>query len=130
MSKTLSVDELLAGLPDAASLTEELELPSGGTIVVRALSSSAHRQMMRKATLKSADFDVEVFERLLLVYGILQPQLTRKQAQALQQKQMAAVQHILAAIRRLSGLDEFGNITKVAVDEAEQSFREEPSEIL
>lgn len=123
MSKVLSVEELLQALPNAVDLTEQVELRGGGVIVVQALSSSAHRRMMRKATVKNGDFNIELFEKSLLVYGIVQPQLTPKQAEALQRKQMGDVQLILTAIRKLSGLDEFGNITKSTVEQAEKSFR-------
>ena len=125
MSETriATVDELLA-LPDADTVTEEVELAPGVRIVAGALSLLEHTRM-RKECGQGDTWDQERWETLMLVHGIKAPELTFQQAEQLKKKCVATIDHLYTVILRLSGITPRGEIAEKAVQEAEASFRDE-----
>jgi len=123
MSETriATVDELLA-LPDADTVTEEVELAPGVRAIVGALSLLEHTRM-RKECGQGDTFDQERWETLMLKHGIKEPALTFEQAEQLKKKCMATIDHLYGVILRLSGITPRGEIAEQAVEEAEASFR-------
>jgi len=131
--RILSIEELLA-VPDADQITELLDLPGIGQVRIKAFSKATHSRMLREATRPpdkkadgtldpGGDIDDEAMERLALVYGLAEPIITLDQAEQLRQKTWGAVQVLLNRIWMLSGMNRFGQITQVAVDDAEKRFR-------
>jgi hypothetical protein len=120
--KIATVDDLLA-LPDADTVTKEIELAPGIRVVVGALSLLEHTRM-RKECGQGDAWDQERWETLMLVHGIKQPSLTFEQAEQLKKKCMATIDRLYMVILRLSGITLRGEISEKAVEEAEASFRE------
>ena len=123
MSKKLSIQDLLA-IPDASDETLDVEIPGYGTITIQALSLSKHREM-REESFKGDKFDEARWYTLLLKHGIVEPELSFDDAAAMAKKRVGLVDDILASILQISGLTRAGNISKEAVDESEESFRQE-----
>lgn len=122
-ARILSLAELLA-VPDAASITEVVDLPDLGAVRIRAFSKATHTAMLREATGKDGKVEEERLEALALVNGVAEPALTEADAEALRQKRWGAVQVILNRIWQLSGMNRFGQVTGAAIDTAEAAFRE------
>lgn len=117
-----TVDELLA-LPDADTITEEVELAPGVRVVAGALSLLEHTRMRRECS-QGDTWDQERWETLMLMHGIREPQLTFEQAEQLKKKCVATLDRLYGVILRLSGITLRGEIAEKAVQEAEASFRE------
>jgi hypothetical protein len=122
MSKKLSVQDLMA-IPDATDELLDIEVPGYGEITVRAISLAEHRQM-REEAFKGDSFDEGRWYTLLLQFGVVEPELTFDQAASMAKKRVGLVDDILAAILRISGLTRAGTVSKEAVDESEESFRQ------
>lgn len=115
-----TVDELLA-LPDADTVTEEMELAPGVRIVVGALSLLEHTRM-RKECNQGDTFDQERWETLMLTRGIKEPTLTFEQAEQLKKKCVATIDEVYRVALRLSGITPRGEIAEKAVQDAEATF--------
>lgn len=118
-SKALSIDDLL-GLPDSSEETSEVEIPGLGRVTVRAFSKAHHTQMIRKATVKG-EIDQERLEVFALSIGM---GISEEQAEALRRKRWGVVQVILSEIWRISGMNAVAQVAQVALDDAEQAFRD------
>jgi hypothetical protein len=121
-SHILSLTELMAA-PDASAITEVVELADMGAVRIRAFSKATHTRMLREAAGRDGAVDQDRMEALALVYGVADPALTEADAEMLRQKRWGAVQTLLNRIWGLSGMNRFGQVTEVAVEEAEKSFR-------
>lgn len=123
MNKKLSIEELLA-IPDASDETLDIEIPGYGEVTIQAISLARHREM-REESFKGDKFNEARWYTLLLKHGIVEPELSFDEAAAMANKRVGLVDDILASILRISGLTRTGNISKEAVDESEESFRQE-----
>ena len=126
MSKKLSIQDLLA-IPDASDETLDVEIPEVGTITVRAISLREHREM-RSECFQGDRFDEKRWYALMLHNCLLDPTLTYDESMQLINKQVGVMNLIISSILDVSGLTETGRISKKAVDESEESFREESDE--
>lgn len=121
--KTAATVNDLLSLPDADTVTEEVELAPGVRVVVGALSLLEHTRM-RKECGQGDKWDQERWETLMLLHGIKEPQLTFEQAEQLKKKCVAIIDRVYGVILRLSGITPRGEIAEEAVQEAEASFRQ------
>jgi len=124
MSKTLSLEELLAA-PAARSITKRVEIPEwGGSMVLCALSEAKRQQFLRDAANAEKDeTNLDMFEVSLLANCIVEPEMSLEAARQLQEKATGVVRYLLSEIYDLSGLTRLGSISKRAVEQAEKSFR-------
>jgi hypothetical protein len=111
----LSAEELFA----APDITEEyVEIPEWkGGVMVRAITKGQH-QTARKRSMRKNDVDPDLFEINLLEVGLSAPKLSRDEIAKLKEKKAGAVERIIAAILRISGLNE------EAAAEADKAFRD------
>lgn len=86
-------------------------------VKVKGLSKADQIRARKQSTVRGK-LDETKLEGLVFVYGMVSPQITPDKLDALYEKQSGVVDRLLAAIMRLSGMDEFAN------DEAEADFRE------
>jgi hypothetical protein len=121
-TRIATVDELLS-LPDADTVTENVDLAPGVQVVVGALSLLEHTRMRKECQQKDV-WDQERWETLMLVHGIKAPALTFEQAEQLKKKCMATIDKLYGVVLRLSGITPRGEIAEVAVQEAEATFRD------
>jgi hypothetical protein len=126
MIKKLSAKELLA-IPNASDEHLDVEIPEVGTITVKALSLQEHRTI-RTECFQGDRFDESRWYALLIQSSLIEPALTYDEAMLLTMKQVGFMNLIVNAILEVSGLTESGRISKAAVDDAEESFRDERDE--
>lgn len=105
-AKILTADQLLAA---KAYKTETLEA-FGGKVVVRTMPMGGRIAMRTYALLQEGQkirFDDAKFAAVTLQYGLLEPKVTLAQAEQLVAEQPTeAIEPVLAAIWKLSGLSE------------------------
>jgi hypothetical protein len=120
----LTTEELLA-LPSAHETSDIVTIEGLGTVRVRALSLSEHREMRRECV-QGDTWDDRRWNALLLMRGLAEPELTYDQAVAVTEKVVGPVDTLLAAILRVSGLipSPGGGMSQKAVDDAEATFPE------
>lgn len=127
MPELMSLEQLLA-LPDAETVTEVVDLSAFGlgAVRIRQFSVAQARAIYEDAAGTGTD-DMDRYrdrlDTLTLARGIVDPAMTEEQAATLLQKQHGPVQHLLNAIRRLSGLTALMQLSAQAVDDAERRFR-------
>lgn len=106
MSEILTADQLLAA---KAYKTETLEA-FGGKVVVRTMPMGGRIAMRAQAMVREGDrvrIDDGKFAAVTLQFGLAEPRLTLAQAEQLVAEQsQEALQPVLEAIWRLSGLSE------------------------
>ncbi len=124
--KYLSFDSLMSA-PSAEQVEQDVDLPGLGCVRVRALSLHEYWKLQESAREKGS-FDEERWQTLLLCTGMVSPKLSYDEAWRLGEKGYGLVARIIRAISDLTVITPLGDITQKAVDEAEASFRGEPSE--
>jgi hypothetical protein len=126
--KITTLEELL-GTPTADETTQVVAVKGLGTLRIKALSLD-EVQRARDAANEKGEFDQTRWSTMVLHLALVEPALTYDQAAQLRQRPGFAVDELVTAIGRLSGMGRTGEILKEAVDEAERSFRNEPGEVL
>lgn len=113
-----SVDELMLSTLDE----DDVELPNGQVVRVRALSRSEVLRIQKSTRGSDGATDAAAIERMTLALGMVQPRLTEAQVGAWQAATKAGdhIGRATARIRELSGMDED------APKEAYKSDRGEP----
>ena len=97
---------------------EEVFIPQWNAYVrIRAFTKKKQLEL-RKAATRNGEIDEQLLETLMVVHGVVEPQLTQEHVGLLLERNAGAVDTILRAILRLSGLD------GEAVKRAEAAFRQ------
>jgi hypothetical protein len=118
--RLLTWEDIIAA-DDIASMT--LDVPEwGGAVRLRTFTKNVELEMRAKARAPDGSVDSEKLEMLMLVYGVVEPELTYDMVPHLRTKNAAVIDRILGEI---VGLNRLGGD---AIDTAVAAFQEEPGE--
>ena len=94
-------------------------------ITVKILTKAEHLKLRKEVTEGSlGGFDAAKYDVLVLVYCLVDPELTYEKAVQLLEKTSTATYDMIATrINALNNLTAYGNTSQEAVDKAEESFR-------
>jgi hypothetical protein len=114
---SLTFDEIMAcdDLPQETFFVPEWD----GEVVVRGLSRG-EALAARKEAWKSGEFDLLVYDMYVLMYGLVEPKISKGHFDRMKGKSAGAIEKVSSKIISLSSVP----VTQEAIDEAEASFRE------
>lgn len=124
MTKLLDLEQFL----NAPALPEELvDVPElGGAVKIRAFTKAKQQELKNQATLKHAahgkkagEIDSDYLEMLMLVHGVVEPELKSEHVIRLKQHPAGIIDRINKAILRINGMSE------EAQQDAERTFPQE-----
>jgi len=104
---------------------ETLEVPGwGGEIVVRGLTRGEAYEARDAAKRDDDTADLLAYDMQVFLKGVVEPKFTKADIAKLKGKSAGMMELVTTRIMALSSVNEFGDITQKAVDEAEASFRD------
>lgn len=112
--------EAVLAAPDIAE--KEVEVPEwGGTVLIRTLTK-AQQVKLRKEAMVAGKLDEDRLEILIFVHGVVEPQFTPEDHDALKAKSASAMDRVLLEIYRGSGMskEEVARIERAFPDGAPQ----------
>lgn len=124
MGKLMTLEQLLA-IPKAETVTREVDLSAWGlgSVRIRQFSIRDNRRIREEATDENGEIDRARLEALTLAAGLIEPQITEAQADALLDTQQAPWEHVLNEMYELSGVTALLQMSQKAVNDAECRFR-------
>ena len=104
-------------------LNRTFEVPEwGGAVRLRTFTKDVELQMRAQARGPGGAVDSEKLEMLMLVYGVVEPELTYEMIPHLRTKNAAVIDRILSEIVQLNGMG------GEAIEQAIAAFQEGPGE--
>lgn len=131
MAELLSFEQIAA----VDDITEEvIEIPEWkGAVKVRSLTRQQVKEISKAATKRlsknKTEFQADVFEKGLVFFGLVHPQITEEQYEVLLRKNQGPMQRIVSKIMEISNMND-DEETAEAAEKAEEGLFSEGARIV